>query len=431
MSQASKLESALARRLARGGDLIAEIASLKDYPIRTAADAQAICLALTRLIELPPETPDLPIPTRTPLDWLAGLFQQVETQEAFEVLQEYGLPPLLLLYDERSDRVDLLFLLKLFALYRDERGVRRVIDGVKQGLQSDGRLWSVVFRQFDVEHPYCQKLVDALRDPLPRGFIAVAFLDWCNAMCLAEKVEKHPFDSPGGFAMLKNFLADPHPVRASFAQSAAASLPFLSTTLRNDLMVLALDHNAAEVQMEGAWASAKLGSSGGITILSRLCLDPVHGKQAIQYLKELELEEAIPKEAQNGNYLAQAELTAWLAHPEEFGRPPDEIALLDTRELYWPPTRDRRQLWLFRYRYVIDDSNDPVRPDHEPYEIGVGMVGSITFSLLGETNPGMSPEDLYALHCCFEMEYKGDGKTPKERSIRAGRYLLRQHQAGF
>ncbi len=429
MADVGKLEAALARGLSPNGDLIHELAQLRDFKVRTAQSAHSICLALARLIELPPETPETPLPTRTPLDWLVGLFQQVETSEAFEVLLLYGMPPLVQLFDERSTRIDLLYLLKLFALYRMEAGADRIIQAVRSGLHREGRLWSVIFRQLDLEHPHAIKVMQALSNPLPEGFIGVAYLDWVNAFCLADRVEEHPFDTDAGHALLHHFLTDQDPLHYSYAQSAAASLPFLKKGNRQELLALSLDHASTDVQLEGAWASAKLGSAAGVNILSRLCRDPAYSKQACQYLRELDLEEAIPKEVQQPAFQAQSELINWLAHPDEFGRPPDEIKLLDARELYWPPTKDRRSVWLFAYRYDVEDGE--TGPSHNAYQNGVGMVGSITFSLLGETHPGMSAEDIYALHCCWELEYRGDALAPQVRDIQAGRQLLAQHQSGF
>jgi hypothetical protein len=439
MTGTSKLEVALARGLVPGGDLVQELASLNGYAVRTTRDAHAICLALARLIELPPEMPEPPFPplvtggekggARTALDWLASLFQQVETQEAYGVLLEFGLPQLLRLFDEHSTQVDHLFLLKLCALYRHLPGTERVMKAARSGLQAEGRLWSVIFRQFDLEHPHINLLVQSLHDPLPNGFIGVAYLDWSNTLALAEKIKNHPFDSLSGVQRLHQYLTDTERAHFSFAQSAAASLPFISHPLRQNLLALALDHPCGDVQMEGAWASAKLGSSAGVQFLARTCLDPVRGKQAAQYLRELDAEEAIPVQALDPSFQAQLDLTSWLAHPDEFGRPPDEISLMDTRELYWPPCRDRRRVWLFRYRYQV--AEDRISPGGHRYDVGVGMVGSITFSLIGETCPEMLAEDIYALHCCWELEYRHDPHAPPERSIEVGRRLLSQHQPGF
>ena len=52
------------------------------------------------------------------------------------------------------------------------------------------------------------------------------------------------------------------------------------------------------------------------------------------------------------------------------------------------------------------------------------MVGSVTFALFGETNADLSPEDVYGLHCCWELECNGDDRAPRKRSAAAGRKLL-------
>ncbi|MFT3879407.1 MAG: hypothetical protein QM703_07085 [Gemmatales bacterium] len=429
MAEMGKLEAALARGLSPNGDLIHELAQLRDYKVRTPAAAHAICLALARLIELPPETPDLPIPSRTALDWLVGLFQQVETREAFDILNMFGLPPLLTLFDERSTRLDLLYLLKLFALYQSEAGATRIIQAAGEGLHSEGRLWSIVFRQLDLEHPHALRVMESLGQHLSPGFIRIAFLDWVNTFALAQRITRHPFDTQEGMAFLRQLLTDQNSQHYSFAQSASAALPFLQSAQRQELLALSLDHASPDVQMEVHWASAKLGSAAGVNILSRLCLDPSRSKQACQYLRELDHAEAIPKEVLHPAFMAQSELVAWLAHPDEFGRPPDEVKLFDARELYWPPTKDRRLVWLFQYAYDVDDA--PEIAQHGRYEVGIGMVGSITFSLIGETHPGMSPEDIYALHCCWELEYQGAQLAPPARDIQSGRRLLAQHQQGF
>jgi hypothetical protein len=61
------------------------------------------------------------------------------------------------------------------------------------------------------------------------------------------------------------------------------------------------------------------------------------------------------------------------------GRAPDKIELLDTREIFWPPTNDKRWVWLFSYSYDGAEAGQPVNT-------GVVMAGSITFSLFSETS---------------------------------------------
>jgi hypothetical protein len=59
-------------------------------------------------------------------------------------------------------------------------------------------------------------------------------------------------------------------------------------------------------------------------------------------------------------------LVEWLKHPLEFGRPPDEIAVLDARDRPWPDHDDEVSCALFRFRYGADWQ--------------VGIVGPFTFS---------------------------------------------------
>jgi hypothetical protein len=80
-------------------------------------------------------------------------------------------------------------------------------------------------------------------------------------------------------------------------------------------------------------------------------------------------------------------------------------------------TNETRRLRLIRYRYAktADEPNESA---------GVGLVGSITFSLFSETTADMPPEDVYALHCCWELETNQDPRAPQKRSASAGRTLL-------
>jgi hypothetical protein len=111
----------------------------------------------------------------------------------------------------------------------------------------------------------------------------------------------------------------------------------------------------------------------------------------------------------------------WLAHPMEFGKPPTHIELYDTRELFWPPTGDRRRVWLFKYTYDEPDKR----------KSGLGMVGSVTFAMFGETTADLSAEDAYGLHCAWELEFRKDPRAPEQRTAIAGRGILAKHNDGF
>jgi len=352
---------------------------------------------------------------------LALLFQNDATEDATRALRARGIPELERLFDaalavEGADPHPLMMCCKMFALYARAEAVPRIAAAVRRF--PDEYMWDVVFGLFgEVNHPQAAALADALRDPLPTEFAAVAYLDLCNTLLRADRLKKHPFDTASGRAPLEAWLTDSDPDHFSYAHSAAAALPFIGAKARAALAALAMDHADANVQIEAAWASAYRGGTAGLKFLARACEDPRTAGRAVAYLEELGKADRVPAPAREPNFEAMAQMCSWLAHPQEFGAPPSEIELFDTRELDWFPTNDTRRVWLFKYTYAgrEDDGRDTV---------GIGMVGSITFALFGESTPDLSAEDVYGLHCCWELEVNNDARAPKRRTAKAGRKLL-------
>jgi hypothetical protein len=410
------IQQAFDHGLSAGGDLYEELSALGDYAVTTEDEAMSLARGVARLgYQLGESTLD-PI-----LHLVAGLFQGVESRDAFDILRVEGLPRLMEAFDARlarsaGDAADtLLFVLKVAGLYRVEAVVDRIAAAARKPVEPESLMWSVLFSVFDETHPYRSAVVGRLRSPIPEGFIGVAYLDLANTMASEGYLGNHPFDTLEGISRLRAWLTEPE--TPSFARSAAASLPFLAQPNREELLALAMDHHSVSVQMEGAWASARLGSEAALKFLARTCLDPNHSLTAIEHLSRLGRDDLVPTQALEPDFQAVAALASWLGDPAEYGHPPDTIELMDTRTMYWPPTEDERQLWLVRFRY------DPKPPD-DPGEAGVGLVGSITFCLAGQTSAAMPPEDVYALHCCWELQINKDPRAPDTISIEAGRRLL-------
>ena len=424
----SPLQEALGRGLAPGGDPAGELDALGETVIETEGDARALAEAVARLApglaKGEGRGPALRDRLTSLLHRLVELFQSVQNRETYEILRAEGVSHLLSVFDARlrvadeDEATDLLFLLKVAAMYRVEASVDRVAAAARSAMTSEGALWTVIFRAFDENHPYRIALLNRLRNPLPGGFAGAAYLDFANAIAREGGLANHPYNTPDGRARLRAWLTDPAPKNAGYAHVATAALPFIDRPERDDLLALAMDHPEPQVQLEAAWAAGRLGSEAALKFLARSCLDHRHGKAAAAYLTELGHGGRIPAAALDPNFQAVAEMSRWLAHPSEFGRPPDEIAVADTRELFWPPTNDRRRLWVVRYRYA------PARDGDRP-EAGYGLVGSVTFALFGESTADLPPEDVYALHCCWELEMNGDPRAPKDRSVAAGRAILR------
>ena len=370
--------------------------------------------------------------SRAPLHTLTAFFQVVENREAFEILRAQGLPTLRLFVQDALEGVsvsenDILFVLKILGMYEQEQDVQLIAKAARKPFQVDDYMWSIIFSQFYDDHPYADLLINELRHPLPpAGFIRVTYLDLSNTIAINGKLKSHPFNTVEGKKQIEIFLLDQNKENFSYAHSATAALPFLDNDVRNPLFDMAEKHPDVSVRMEAAWARAKSGDFKGLTMLDVFSLDPRYSASAQKYLEELGHRELIPEKARSEDFQALAEMSEWLVHPNEFGAYPDEIEIFDSRVLYWPPTKDKRKLWLIKYAYKNWNEGKG--------EIVVGMVGSVTFALFGEDTENLSPEDIYGLHCLWELRQQTDDAEDVptiERTAVAGREILAKSNPGF
>ena len=310
-----------------------------------------------------------------------------------------------------------LFALKILGYFGTQEGTEVIIRTAAGGFAPTAYSWSVVLGVFGEGHPGAKMLFAALAKKLPEKFLGISVLDAANTACREHSLKNHPFDSKEGVVRLSKLLGNLKSNQASYAVSACAAIPFLSAARRRPLVALARKHKNVAIRLEIAWATAKLSDKAGLEYLVSMCMDPNYSMQARTYLKELKQATRIPKKARNPDFAALSEMCQWLAHPHEFGQPPTSIAPLDKRSIYWPPAGRTHTLRLFKYEYA-KSLTFPTR------EVGVGMVGSVTFALFGETKPDMKPEDIYGIHCCWELEIAGDPRAPKKRSGKAGWKLI-------
>lgn len=395
------LTRAIRRGLNPGSDLVDEIRGVGDYTIKSRKDAQAIVEALRTL---PNRSESESIGTSA-LHCLTGLFQDVKSTEvpAFAIMADDGIDELLRVYDQlfqedaEEHAGDLMFILKVFAMYGSQRGCERIVKAARRPLSPDGYMWSMILQTCTGDHPHRGTVIRELSDPIPDGFIGISFLDACNAAAIEGMLTDHPFDSHDGMRRLRGWLEDRDPENFSYAHSATAALPFLTSDSRDDLLAFAMDHVDAGVQMEAAWAAAKLGRPAGVRLLSQYCLDVCHSETACRYLKELDFENEIPEAALEPTFQARSEFAQWLAHPNELGTPPDEVDVVDSRELDWPGHDASHPFWLLRYRLK---NTTGLSAD----DVGCGLVGSMTWCFFFSEMDRRPPEDCYAIHCTWEMQ---------------------------
>ena len=397
----SRLKRAIEQGLAKG-TLDDELRELGDFKLKSRADADAVCWGLQQLVK--GRTKQLGEKAYA----LAGLFQQIEDEEcdAVQVLHEEGIPELLRLFDEiqsapaGDESNPLLFILKILALYGTTDGTLKVLEAARQPLKPDGYLWSVILGIYKPGHPQNELLYGSLRDPLPPDFIGVSLLDAANACLIEGAAMPHPFDTAEGKQRLRAWLTNTAGDEPSYAHSATAALPFITDPGRDELLNLAMKHPDAGVQIEAAWAAAKLGRDEGLCRLVDSCRELQHAQVAKRYLGELGRDDLIPPEAKDPNFEALAEFAQWLAHPSELGRSPDDLQIVDHRQLAWPPERELKPFWLIKY--TVRDTTGLGEDDVE-----CGLVGSTTFCFFSYKLAQRPPEDAYAVHCYWELEQAG------------------------
>lgn len=388
-----------------------------DFKITSPEDAEALADAIGAGAASNP-----PISFVSPFAELVNLLQSVGSKEAFEILRAKAMPPLEAYFDHQVAKdpkrgKDLALLLRPFVQFRRREGFERVVQAIRSNLDC-GWLWTAIFRNFRAGHPFLGELLQIPLCDYPKGFIRVALLDQVNHLAIEGNSIQHPIDSQEGKDQLREWLTPPDQDHGSYAHSATAALPFISKPEQTELLALAMDHISSHVQLEAAWAAAKIGNPGGITVLSRACSDPATFVRAAHYLEELGRSDAIPEKCRDPDFAAEAQARSWLEHPNECGRQPDQIKLFDSRTLFWPPANETRRVHLFRYTYREEDL---AKPD----ETGMVMTGGCTtFALFSETTAEMSAEDVYAIHCCWELQLNHDPRAPKERTAAAGRALL-------
>jgi hypothetical protein len=394
------LEKAIKRGMKPDGNMHDELRSFstKKYFIESNSEILVICQALSELMSR-----DISKQTDLNIQALADCLERVKGESAKTALIKNGLPLLFRLVEDavlkRAEREKFVPFSVLYMLAKC--GIREAADFVvgivRKSWIPEKYSWHGILLQFDIGNPQTAYVFSKLSNPPPPNDIGMRLLDAANRLYLDGHDEiQHPFDNPTGVKQLEQWLIDPDENHYDRAYFAIVALPFLKSKERDSLLAIALDHPSEENQMEAAWAAGKLGRDAGIRLLAQYCTKLEHADKAQRYLRELGREDAILDTAREPNFAAKAEFCQWLAHPNELGRMPDEVEIVDQRELAWPPDGERKLLSLVRYRMI-----DPLGLKDD---VGVGMVGSITFCLFTYDTDKRPPEDVYALHCLWEME---------------------------
>ncbi|MDY7232227.1 HEAT repeat domain-containing protein [Hyalangium rubrum] len=361
----------------------------------TEEDARAIVEALSREAPSPRSAYDRPEGV------LLGLIQSPGSQEAMEYFRDHAPAAIMAAWPRLAER-DRGFALKVLAMIGSREGLAFVARTLAEPKGPSDYMVSFALEAIPADTEHVEALFPTLEPVLDfEDDRAVMVLDFANRLAMAGRLRPHP--AATRLDRLQRVIESEDEGRYGHAISACYALASIPGARALELLEIASQHPDPLVRMEALYSKVRHGAPDAAEALAKATLDPTIALQARKYLKELGKAHLIPKEANDRAFLAKAEMISWLTHPNEFDGPPESIVLWDRRVLDWPPTKDRRELFLFHYRYPAWN------PEEEP-EQGVGLVGSVTFSLTNQTQPPPegTPEDAYVAHCLWELRQEGD-----------------------
>lgn len=409
----SPLRRAIQRGLAQGGDLAKELLTLDDLTISVRRDAEAVVNALAtqtpqQLIQRTKENDN-----NSAFYLLTSCFENCELEEsaAYKVFQEKGIPELLKAYDaiialnQVENEEDLIYALKIMAHFQSKEGAQRIVEATRRPLAPDSYWWNHIFSELTNVNPIGESTLRAIRAPLPDERIAAKLLSEANELMLTDSISDHPFDTPAGHKQLEEWLVQTPPKSApdedyeenGRALDATVALAFINSDDRERLLKTAMKNESKDIQLEAAWAAAKAKFKFGTEALAEFCKDVHYAAKAKDYLEELEKKDAIPEAALEPNFAAKAEFSRWLQHPNELADIPDELEIVDQRELPWPPSGDMKKVWLIRYA-----KKDTTGLESD--DVDIGMVGPMTWCFFYYDCTRRPIEDVYAIYAYFECK---------------------------
>ncbi|MCJ8274131.1 MAG: hypothetical protein MJK04_32625, partial [Psychrosphaera sp.] len=200
--------SAMKHWMDNGGDLHQMTAAFGQQSVKSPEDALAIANALKKIPLKTQPGYDLLISN---LFTLLGFIQNVASEAAYDVVVDKALPPLrdilkVRLKNSQNSEKDLMFLFKILAMYQQKQDAVLIAQIAQSGFGQDHYMWSLIFEVFDQDHDQHQLLIKLLSKPLPKGFIAIAYLDLVNSHAINNNLKAHPFNSPAGIKLLKQWL---------------------------------------------------------------------------------------------------------------------------------------------------------------------------------------------------------------------------------
>jgi hypothetical protein len=158
------------------------------------------------------------------------------------------------------------------------------------------------------------------------------------------------------------------------------------------MQALQLKHR--RIQVEAAYALAKLKVDEGHTQLVALASDPVSRTRSIAYCEELGLADQIAEEHRTSLAMAESQLVQWLSQVEQMGFPPTEMELVDQRTMLWPGYESPQECFLFRFTFATS---------HQPYS-NLGIAGPVA-KAFGSDLANLPIDDVFSIFVGWDIEH--------------------------
>ncbi len=379
----------------------------RELSIRTSQDADAVLGAVLDVdVEKACEAAERREDWGLLLRWIADCDRQQEFFVSFShevnreltrvVRQARGLS------EDRYRQIDFEAMYTLRIVVSNQAGDAEAlaVEAAANGAMTGSAYWNSLLSDIEVEDSLYVKLVSVIEADGAIGRLAVALADKANSAKLGGADIRHPLDSMSGLVRLRHWLTVPleESLKASgAAETAAISLAFVKQPEWRELLDLGLRHPDQEVVLEAAWAGASRDDTSSVAKLVELSRDVRFSDKAVRYLGEVGRESDVPAEVREPDFRALAEMANWLAHPNELGRAPDYVEIVDKRKLTWPLEEEPVDVYLIRYTVKNADS---AKSD----EMDIGLVGPMTFCHFGMGMNKRPFEDIYGIHVFHELQ---------------------------
>lgn len=280
-----------------------------------------------------------------------------------------------------------------------------------------------------------EEFFEALGGEFVHPATMAVLIDLANYCTRTKRLEQHPWSAQRTRleALLKNvverlgkleespqeFGENVQEIQKTLSDSLALtvslcdSLGIIGAAESKQVLTTALELSHRRVQTEAAAALTLLKDEVGKKRLLELATDRVARMRAVAYAEELGFVEEIAEEHRTPEAIAESQLAAWLAGSEQFGFPPSEMELLDTKSMFWPSFEEPQNCFLFRFDYQLPEGSMS----------NIGMAGPCTHSFT--TDLGNLPtDDIYAAFAGWHVEHDEIYEVPATQLNRAQRIEL-------